>query len=43
VRRARGAAATTAPESLTLSQYGLLEPLLEFGTARVRDLAEAAG
>jgi MarR family 2-MHQ and catechol resistance regulon transcriptional repressor len=43
VRRARGAAATTAPESLTLSQYGLLEPLLEGGTARVRDLAEAAG
>jgi MarR family transcriptional regulator, organic hydroperoxide resistance regulator len=42
VRRARGAAGATA-SSLTLSQYGLLEPLIGQGSARVRELASQAG
>lgn len=42
VRRARGARAGVAV-SLTLSQYGLLEPLLTQPTGRVRELASRAG
>jgi len=42
VRRARGAPAGQA-RVLTLSQYGLLELLLDEDHARVRDLAEYAG
>ena len=41
VRRARGAPA--GPGSLTLSQYGLLEPLQHEASARVRELAARAG
>jgi DNA-binding MarR family transcriptional regulator len=43
VRRARGATAPADGHGLTLSQYGLLQPLAGGGTARVRDLAEQAG
>jgi len=43
VRRTRGTGATTASAGLTLSQYGLLLPLLDQGETRVRDLADAAG
>lgn len=43
VRRARGAQAQTADETLTLSQYALLEALSSRETARVRELAEEAG
>ena len=42
VRRARGARAADSG-GLTLSQYGLLEPLLEREPARVRQLAAQAG
>ena len=41
VRRARGE--TVADGGLTLSQYGLLQGLSGRGTARMRDLADAAG
>jgi DNA-binding MarR family transcriptional regulator len=43
VRRARGARAGGETGALTLSQYGLLEPLIDDDTARVRDLATQAG
>ena len=43
VRRARGVRSTSDPDALTLSQYGLLEPLLELGSARVQELAGQAG
>jgi DNA-binding MarR family transcriptional regulator len=43
VRRARGATAPVDGHGLTLSQYGLLQPLADGGTARVRALAEQAG
>ena len=43
IRRARGARTGTDDESLTLSQYGLLEPLLDREAARVRELATQAG
>jgi MarR family transcriptional regulator, organic hydroperoxide resistance regulator len=43
IRRARGARTAAGPEGLTLSQYGLLEPLLSCHTARVRELARDAG
>jgi DNA-binding MarR family transcriptional regulator len=43
VRRARGAPVQTRGSSLTLSQYGLLQPLQYEPVARVRDLAEQAG
>jgi DNA-binding MarR family transcriptional regulator len=42
VRRARGARAGDSG-GLTLSQYGLLEPLLDHEPARVRELAAQAG
>jgi DNA-binding MarR family transcriptional regulator len=42
VRRARGARAVDSG-GMTLSQYGLLEPLLDGEPARVRDLATQAG
>jgi len=43
VRRARGTGVTTARHGLTLSQYGLLLPLLDASEARVRELADTAG
>ena len=42
VRRARGARAADSG-GLTLSQYGLLEPLLDHEPARIRQLAAQAG
>jgi DNA-binding MarR family transcriptional regulator len=43
VRRARGAAATSGEQGLTLSQYGLLQGLAGRECARVRELAAEAG
>ena len=43
VRRARGASSQVQGRSLTLSQYGLLQPLADSEGARVRELAEQAG
>src|SRR6266566_4733316 len=43
IRRARGARPAATGETLTLSQYGLLEPLLDQDEARCNELAEAAG
>ncbi len=43
VRRARGGRAREHERALTLSQYGLLQPLGQSDGARVRDLAEQAG
>jgi DNA-binding MarR family transcriptional regulator len=43
VRRARGAAGKHRGSGLTLSQYRLLEPLLERPDARVNELARQAG
>jgi DNA-binding MarR family transcriptional regulator len=43
VRRARGARPAANGDALTLSQYGLLEPLLDQPEARCNELAEAAG
>jgi len=43
VRRARGARPATNGDVLTLSQYGLLEPLLDQPEARSSELADAAG
>jgi DNA-binding MarR family transcriptional regulator len=43
VRRARGVRVSGDPDALTLSQYGLLEPLLERPGARVQELADRAG
>jgi DNA-binding MarR family transcriptional regulator len=43
VRRARGARPGANGDALTLSQYGLLEPLLDQPQARSSELAEAAG
>jgi DNA-binding MarR family transcriptional regulator len=43
VRRARGAPVQTRGTALTLSQYGLLQPLQQQPVARVRDLADQAG
>jgi MarR family transcriptional regulator, organic hydroperoxide resistance regulator len=43
IRRARGARTAAGHDGLTLSQYGLLEPLLTAHTARVRELAHQAG
>lgn len=43
VRRARGASSYERGQSLTLSQYGLLQPLANSDGARVRELAEQAG
>jgi DNA-binding MarR family transcriptional regulator len=43
VRRARGASSHDRGRSLTLSQYGLLQPLADADGARVRELAERAG
>lgn len=43
VRRARGASSYERGQSLTLSQYGLLQPLADSDDARVRELAEQAG
>ncbi len=43
VRRARGASSAERGRSLTLSQYGLLQPLADTDGARVRELAEQAG
>ncbi len=43
VRRARGAPAHDRDRGLTLSQYGLLQPLATSEEARVRELAEQAG
>lgn len=43
VRRARGARAADPDRGLTLSQYGLLEPLADRADARVSELAERAG
>jgi DNA-binding MarR family transcriptional regulator len=43
VRRARGARAADPDGGLTLSQYGLLEPLADRADARVSELAERAG
>ena len=43
VRRARGASSHERGRSLTLSQYGLLQPLADTDGARVRELAEQAG
>jgi MarR family transcriptional regulator, organic hydroperoxide resistance regulator len=43
VRRARGAQAQSREETLTLSQYALLEALSSRETARVRELASEAG
>lgn len=43
VRRARGAPAHDGERGLTLSQYGLLQPLASADGARVRQLADQAG
>jgi DNA-binding MarR family transcriptional regulator len=43
VRRARGARTGPNGDVLTLSQYGLLEPLLDQPEARSSELADAAG
>jgi DNA-binding MarR family transcriptional regulator len=43
VRRARGVRSPASPDALTLSQYGLVEPLLESPGARVQELAAQAG
>jgi DNA-binding MarR family transcriptional regulator len=43
VRRARGARSAVDPDALTLTQYGLLEPLLDRDPSRVRELALKAG
>ncbi len=43
VRRARGAPALGNQHALTLSQYGLLQPLASAEEARVRELAGQAG
>jgi DNA-binding MarR family transcriptional regulator len=43
VRRARGAPAHDGERGLTLSQYGLLQPLANCEVARVRELADQAG
>jgi len=43
IRRARGASNAGNGEALTLSQYGLLQPLAERKQARTGELAEAAG
>jgi DNA-binding MarR family transcriptional regulator len=43
VRRARGATNQVANEGLTLSQYGVLQPLSGRDSAMVRELAEEAG
>ena len=43
VRRARGARAANPDRGLSLSQYGLLEPLADRADARVSELAERAG
>jgi DNA-binding MarR family transcriptional regulator len=43
VRRARGASSQERGRTLTLSQYGLLQPLAGSDGARVRELAERAG
>jgi DNA-binding MarR family transcriptional regulator len=43
IRRARGAQATQPEDALTLSQFGLLQPLSDCESARVRDLACEAG
>jgi MarR family 2-MHQ and catechol resistance regulon transcriptional repressor len=43
VRRARGARVQAASRWLTLSQYGLIEPLADDGQRRVNELADAAG
>lgn len=43
VRRARGVRSATDPEGLTLSQYGLIEPLLQAEGTGVQDLADQAG
>ena len=43
VRRARGVRARDPDGGLTLSQYGLLEPLADRADARVTELAEQAG
>ena len=43
IRRARGALNTGGGEALTLSQYGLLQPLADRRQARTGELAEAAG
>jgi DNA-binding MarR family transcriptional regulator len=43
VRRARGVRAQDPEGGLTLSQYGLLEPLADRADARVSELAEQAG
>jgi DNA-binding MarR family transcriptional regulator len=43
VRRARGASSQEHGRDLTLSQYGLLQPLADSEGARVRELADQAG
>lgn len=43
IRRARGARPRAGSAALTLSQYGLLEPLLDQRSARSSELSEAAG
>lgn len=43
VRRARGVQTRDRERALTLSQYGLLQPLAESDGARVRELAAQAG
>ena len=43
IRRARGTQARHREDSLTLSQYALLQALSERRTARVRELAQEAG
>ena len=43
IRRARGALGTGSGDGLTLSQYGLLQPLADRNQARTGELAEAAG
>jgi DNA-binding MarR family transcriptional regulator len=43
IRRARGASAIGGGQALTLSQYGLLQPLASSSDARIGELAIAAG
>jgi DNA-binding MarR family transcriptional regulator len=43
IRRARGSAAAGSGHPLSLSQYGLLQPLTTQPHARIGELAEAAG